>query len=201
MENEIINNSKYIGKKLKELRHIKELTIDEVAAKTQLSKSYITYIEKGERKIKGLQLRKLLAIYSYPLGKFLSDILDEYKDYKYEPDAILQKSEHSILLDGYYSASAIYIKLLRPIRSKDDIEILELYLPGNTQLPIDDNILIRAEIRGIVTEGTLLIIIENNEFEAIKGVEFCVKADKPHYYRNASSYPTKVILIITPPAF
>lgn len=201
MENEIINDAKYLGKKLKMLRHINEMTIDEVATKIQASNSFISYIEKGERKIKGLQLRKLLAVYNYPLGKFLSHILDEYIEYNYEPDAIVQKYEHHILLEGNNNATDMYLKLLRPIRSDDDSEILELYLPPGSQIPIDDNFIVKAEIRGIVIEGGLLVVIESDENNVKVGEEFSFKGSKPHYFRNPANFPAKAILIIHPPVF
>ncbi|TAE21677.1 MAG: cupin domain-containing protein [Candidatus Kapaibacterium sp.] len=53
------------------------------------------------------------------------------------------------------------------------------------------------EVRGVVQSGTLLIVINNDEYRAKAGDEFCFDGTLPHFYRNYTAEPLTATLLIS----
>jgi transcriptional regulator with XRE-family HTH domain len=62
-----------IGRRLKQVREYLNLSQQVVAQTTGVPRSAISDIERGQRKIDSLELRKFARLYSYPVGYFLGD--------------------------------------------------------------------------------------------------------------------------------
>ncbi len=198
MPKNIINDDKLTGQNLRQLRIIHEATIEEIAEKSGFSKGFISFVEQGKRKMKFQDLRMLLGIYGFSLGRFLSEIWDGIAD---DPgkaaDYVIEPDDH-IHIDGD-GGDEHNITLLRPVFNNSEPEILRIYLPGNYEIPYQFEI--PAEIRGAVRYGTLLVEFEDDEFSAESGNEFKFDGRKPHRYRNFYDDPCSVFLFITPPLF
>lgn len=68
---------KFCGSKLKELRVLNNLTMEEVGEKVGKVRSVISYYESGKTKVDVTMLAKLLSIYNYPIGRFIEECLEK----------------------------------------------------------------------------------------------------------------------------
>lgn len=197
---DIINIPKVLGENIRRLRMTQDGTLDKLAEKTGLSKSFLSLVESGKRKIKAEDLRRILACYGYSLGWFLSQTQDSVEDFPLQPNAIIQRKNNSILLDGKRTEGKFRMLLLRPMRKKTDYEIIELYLPANSQVT-EEHIVIPSEVRGVVMRGTLLIVLKGDEYIAREREEFCYDGRIPHILRNYTDEPVIVTFFIPHPGF
>lgn len=196
---DLLTLPKELGENLRLLRRVCEKTLDDVAAGSGLSKSFVGFVESGQRRIKSQDLRKLLAVYDYTLEWFLSKTQDTVEGFAFDPEAMVQTRNQSILLDGSRKDGEFSLLLLRPMRHAKDTVFLELYLPPETVMTKDFT---RASgiIRGYVCDGTLLIEMRDKEHIAREREEFCFDGRKDHIFRNFTQVPTRVLLTITPVA-
>ncbi|MES2767320.1 MAG: XRE family transcriptional regulator [Bacteroidota bacterium] len=197
---DIINQPKLLGENLRRLRATRDATLDAIAGKTGLSKSFLSLVESGKRKIKTDDLRRVLSYFGYSLGWFLSQTQDSVEDFPLQPNAIIQKKNNSILLDGKRMEGKFRMLLLRPLRKKTDIEIIELYLPPHSQMT-EQNTVIPVEVRGVVQRGTLLVVLKGDEYVIREREEFCFDGNIPHIMRNYTAEPSIITLFIPPPGF
>jgi transcriptional regulator with XRE-family HTH domain len=65
---------KSLGAKLREAREYLGLSQDEVARGVGLTRSAISLIESGQRKIDALELKKLAEVYQRPVADFTGDV-------------------------------------------------------------------------------------------------------------------------------
>lgn len=68
------------GEKLRKLRTDRKISQQDLAQKAGLSQTAIYYWEKGERKPKIEQLRKIATV----LGVHISDLVDDWNNFSYE---------------------------------------------------------------------------------------------------------------------
>lgn len=197
---DIINIPKLLGENLRRLRMARDITLDYMAEKTGLSKSFLSLIESGKRRIKMEDLRNVLLCSGYSLGWFLSQAQDSVADFPLLPEAVVQKKNNSILMAGKRKEGSFRILLLRPLRKKTDIEIIELYLPPHSQMT-EENIAIESEIRGVVQKGTLLVVLKGNEYIVREREEFCYDGRIPHILRNYTGESVIATLMIAAPGF
>ncbi len=197
---DILDNPTVFGSQLKTLRNSYEYTLDFVSEETGISKPFLSQIETGKRGINVYDLKKLLAVYNYSVLRFFSESADAVKGKKFNPDANLQTEEHSILIDGSREEGKHHIILKRPVRSKEDIAILELVLPGGLEYP-KDYISYDSLLRGVVIEGELLIHFKDDELLVKEGEEFTFNASKLHMFRNHKKENLKALLIMQHPYF
>lgn len=197
--NDILHMPKLLGKNLRQLRIHNDLTLAQLAERTGLSKSFLSMIESGSRSVKIMtDLRSILVSMNYSLGRFVTEAQEHDEDAPHnEPTAIVQTQKHTLLLDGKRDTGSYRLLLLRPLRSSDDAEFLELYLPPRTQLT-EENTTIPAEVRGIVRSGSFLLVLQGDEFMVREGEEFCFDGSTPHIMRNFTDEPVCVNLVVHP---
>lgn len=62
-----------LGTRLKEIREYLNLSQQHVASATGIPRSAVSDIERGQRKVDSLELRKLSRLYRYPVGYLLGE--------------------------------------------------------------------------------------------------------------------------------
>lgn len=193
---DLIHNARALGAYLKKLRISKDLTLQHVAERTALSKSFLSMVEGGSRQIKFHDLRQMLICYDYSLGWFLSQTLEAER--LATTHGIVQSRTNGLLMDGSRKDHHYCLLLQRPLRSRNDIELVELTLPAQTQAP-EKPLTLQAEMRGVVQRGTLLVLLQGDEYLVRQGEEFCFDGTIPHLFRNYTSEPSIVNCMISPP--
>lgn len=62
-----------LGERLREARHYVGLSQEDVATLLKLPRSAMSEIEKGQRRVEALELKRLAEIYRQPIGYFTGD--------------------------------------------------------------------------------------------------------------------------------
>lgn len=218
---DIIHNPKRLGENLKRLRVSSDRTLQQAADHTGLSKSFLSMLESGARSIQFQDLRRIVQYYGYSLGWFLTQTFERdtsggepllsttfsrkkpsrstrqtRQNESFLP--IISTDHDGILMMGTRTKGALRLVLQRPLRSMQDVEVLSLVLPKQSQLT-EEEMTVETEVRGVVRQGTLLLVIEGDEYIAREGDEFCFDGSMPHVFRNYTSELTAATLIIHPP--
>jgi transcriptional regulator with XRE-family HTH domain len=72
-ESESDEDQKTLGRRLKEAREYLNLSQQFVTASTGIPRTAISEIERGQRRVDSLELRKLARVYRMPVSHFLGD--------------------------------------------------------------------------------------------------------------------------------
>lgn len=175
-----------IGTKLKELRILKGLTQEELADRTELSKGFISQLERNLTSPSIQTLMDILQCLGMDIGEFFSQTQEEQivfgkQDYFEKQDTELFNT----------------IKWIIPNAQKHVMEpiLLTLETGGSTypDTPHD------GEEFGYVLSGSLIIHLGSNTYRAKKGESFYYTADKPHYLTSKTG--AVVIWVSSPPSF
>lgn len=73
MSGEAPNDWEALGARLREVREYLNLSQQDVAAATGIARSAISDIERGQRKVDSLELRRFSKLYRYPVGYLLGE--------------------------------------------------------------------------------------------------------------------------------
>lgn len=177
-----------IGQKIKFLRQQNGLTMEELANRCELSKGFISLLERDMTSPSIQTLKDILETLGSDLATFFNDV---------EEEKVVFTS------DNYASKEDTELKnkitWLVPNAQKNEMEpvIVTLEEEGKTY-PDNPH---EGEEFGYVLEGTITVVIGNKKYQAKKGETFLIKPDKPHYLVNKGKRPAKVIWVSTPPSF
>jgi transcriptional regulator with XRE-family HTH domain len=208
-KNDILQNPHLLGESLKRLRTARDMTVQQTADATRLSKSFVSLVESGKRTISFEDVLRLVHALRMSLGWFVTQTRDSFRQSSLDAPleaamtSIIQPRSEGILFTGKRSNTAPRLMLMRPLRYEQDMQFLELFLPPTSQLTHEPITTLPAsnsniyEVRGVVQSGTLLIIFNNDEYRANTGDEFCFDGTVPHLYRNYTPEAITATLIIT----
>lgn len=177
-----------IGKKLKELRIQKGLTQEELADRAELSKGFISQIERDLTSPSIATLVDILQCLGTNLKDFFQDTSDEQivfrdSDYFEKVDTELQNKVEWII----------------PNAQKNIMEPIRLTLePGGATYP---DIPHEGEEFGYVLQGSITIHLGSKTHKAKKGESFYFIPNTTHYLQASSKTGAIVIWVSTPPSF
>ena len=177
-----------IGEKIKHLRIKNGLTQQELANRCELSKGFISQVE---RDLTSPSIATLMDILEC-LGTNLKDFFNENNDEKivfHKEDIFIQENkelEHCI-------------QWIVPNSQKNRMEpILMQVHPDGTSEPDDPH---DGEEFGYIMSGTVFLHLGNQKFKIKKGESFYFKPSLVHYVSNASKYPATILWVSSPPSF
>ncbi len=203
---DIIHHPKLFGESLRRLRTAAQMSVQQAAEGLGVSKSLLSMVESGQRTAKFEDILGLMRLYKYPFAWFLTQTRDSFRQSVVDAPlderagAIVQSRTDALVMTGKRDSESLpRLLLLRPLRSRSDSEWLELFLPPHTQLT-EKPIAHFGEVRGVVQHGTLLLVVDNDEYRVREGEEFCFDGARPHLLRNYLAEPTLATLVITPAA-
>lgn len=177
-----------IGQKIKFLRLQNGLTMEELADRCELSKGFISQLERDMTSPSIQTLKDILETLGTDLATFFNDVEEEKivfgpDDYAVKDDCELHNQ----------------ITWLIPNAQKNAMEPIMLTLEPNGETYPDNPH--EGEEFGHVLEGTVTLVVGNKKHQVKHGETFLIKPDKPHYLINKGKRPAKVIWISTPPSF
>ena len=176
-----------IGKKIKTLRTLNNLTQEELASRCELTKGYISQLENDLTSPSITTLVDILTALGTNLNEFFSsDTITE--------KITFSKDDHVEKENEYGS-----ITWLITNAQKNKMEPILLKLNPKQETPIDYPH--EGEEFGYVIEGSIVICLDNQKFKCKKGESFYYESDKPHYIKNNGTTVAKVIWISSPPNF
>jgi len=161
-----------IGNKLKDIRNKRNLSLDEVAKLTGVSKAMLGQIERGQSNPTVSTLWKIATGLKVPFSFFTDEDQDDLK-------VVYQKDINPIIEDN----NRMKLYPIFPFDARNGLEIFTIELePGCNHIstPHDDGV----EEYIIVTEGEIEVSINEREFILQKGNSIRFMANKPHTYKN-----------------
>ena len=175
-----------IGNKLKELRVLKGLTQEELADRSELSKGFISQLERNLTSPSITTLMDILQCLGTSIGEFFNEAPDE--------QIVFGKQDYFVKEDTEYKNE---IKCIIPNAQKNTIEPIYLTLQaGGSTCPDTPH---EGEEFGYVLQGAVSIHLGNKTYKAKKGESFYYTADKTHFLSSKNG--ATLIWVSSPPSF
>ena len=175
-----------IGNKLKELRVLKGLTQEELADRSELSKGFISQLERNLTSPSITTLMDILQCLGTSIGEFFNEAPDE--------QIVFGKQDYFVKEDTEYKNE---IKWIIPNAQKNTIEPIYLTLQaGGSTCPDTPH---EGEEFGYVLQGAVSIHLGNKTYKAKKGESFYYTADKTHFLSSKNG--RVLIWVSSPPSF
>lgn len=177
-----------IGEKIKRLRIQNSLTQEELADRCELTKGFISQMERDLTSPSIATLADILE----GLGTNLKDFFNEIED-----DKIVFSKD-----DAFVSENQDYKYILQwiiPNAQKNIMEpiLIELEAGGRTKEDSPHE----GEEFGYVMTGMIFIHIGSEKHKVRKGESFYYKANSNHYISNAGKTKATVLWVSSPPSF
>ncbi len=177
-----------IGGKIKGLRLKLGLTQEELAARTELSKGFISQLERNLTSPSIATLTDILEALGTDLSAFFSEARPE--KVVFTPDDMFVKEEPE---QGYS------IEWLVPNAQKNQLEpILVTLAQGGETWSQDPH---EGEEFGYVLAGSIYLHLGERRLKVRRGESFCFQPSNVHYIKNAGRSEAKVLWVSTPPSF
>ena len=175
-----------IGNKLKELRVLKGLTQEELADRSELSKGFISQLERNLTSPSITTLMDILQCLGTSIGEFFNEAPDE--------QIVFGKQDYFVKVDTEYKNE---IKWIIPNAQKNTMEPIYLTLEaGGSTCPDTPH---EGEEFGYILQGTVSIHLGNKTYKAKKGESLYYTADKTHFLSSKSG--AVLIWVSSPPSF
>ena len=175
-----------IGSKIKELRVLKGLTQEELADRAELSKGFISQLERDLTSPSIATLVDILQCLGTDLKTFFDDTEDDRvvfgrDDYFEKTDTELHNK----------------IEWIIPNAQKNIMEPIRLTLePGGSTYPDNPH---EGEEFGYVLSGSISIVVGNKRYKAKKGEAFYFEPKFKHYIESKGG--AVIIWVSSPPSF
>ncbi|MBP7401159.1 MAG: cupin domain-containing protein [Clostridia bacterium] len=180
-----------IGEKIKSLRQQNQLTQEELADRCELSKGFISLLERDMTSPSIATLTDILSCLGTDLREFFSG-LGEGDD----RPVVFGADDHMAKRDEEYASE---VRWLVPTAQKNAMEpILVTLDPGGSTFPDRPH---EGEETGYVLQGSIVIEIGNKRWRAGRGDSFLIRPDAPHRILNPGRRAARFLWISCPPSF
>ncbi len=177
-----------IGEKLRLLRIRRGLTQEDMAGRCELSKGFISQVERNLASPSIATLTDMLECLGSSLSQFFSEDHDEKK--VFTPQDMFVKEDEQ--MHGS-------ITWLVPDAQKNTMEpiLVDLGEDGSTyELPPH-----QGEEFGYVLSGSIFLVDGETKTRVRAGSSFCLHPHETHYLMNAGKNRAKILWVSTPPSF
>ena len=175
-----------IGKKIRELRLQNDLTLEDLASRSELTKGFLSQLERNLTSPSISTLEDILEA----LGTNLSEFFREEEE---EQIVFTQKDFFVDTRDEYQ------IEWIVPNAQKNEMEPILLTLhPKGKSHELSAH---HGEEFGYVLKGNVTLVRENKRYKLKAQETFYLDGTKSHYLYNHGSSDAKVLWITTPPMF
>ena len=179
-----------IGEKLRRLRLQRNLTQEEMADRCELSKGFISQVERDLASPSIATLTDMLECLGSNLKEFFSETDADEKTVFSEADMFVKTDEET--LKGS-------ITWLVPSAQKNKMEpiLVELGENGRTQeMPPHD-----GEEFGYVLQGAVVLRVDGKAMKIKTGESFCLHPSAAHWIENHGKRSARFLWVSTPPNF
>lgn len=175
-----------IGAKIKRLRLSNQLTLEELANRSELTKGFLSQLERDLTSPSIATLENILEALGTNLKDFFSE--DEDEQIVFSKDDFFENTQ-----DDYK------ISYIIPNAQKNEMEPILIELKEDKKsIEIDPH---DGEEFGYVIQGKVTLVNGEEEYDVKKGETFYLKGNLPHYIINKNDTLAKVIWVSTPPIF
>lgn len=184
MDTADINN--YIGERIKNLRNLNGLTQQELADRTELTKGFISQLERGQVSASVVTLFDLIEC----LGSTPAEFFRQERE-----QVVFSEKEYFEKIDDDGNS----IQWIIPSAQKYQMEPLLVLLQPHSRLEEDKPH--TGEEFGFLISGRLDLHLGEKVYHVKAGESFYYKADQSHYLSNPGNRPARLIWISSPPEF
>ena len=178
-----------IGEKLKELRIQRNLTQEELADRCELSKGFISQVERDLASPSIATLTDMLECLGSSLHAFFAD--ESKEKMVFSPHDMFEKDDTDT---GHGK-----ITWLVPDAQKNSMEPILLELqPGCTSYVMPPH---EGEEFGYMLHGQAILHVGDRTFIIKKGYSFCLHPSATHFVENNGKTPVTLLWVSTPPSF
>lgn len=175
-----------IGAKIKRLRLSNQLTLEELANRSELTKGFLSQLERDLTSPSIATLENILEALGTNLKDFFSE--DEDEQIVFSKDDFFENTQ-----DDYK------ISYIIPNAQKNEMEPILIELKEDKKsMEINPH---DGEEFGYVIQGKVTLVNGEEEYDVKKGETFYLKGNLPHYIINKNDTLAKVIWVSTPPIF
>ncbi len=178
-----------IGEKLRQLRQQRGLTQEEMADRCELSKGFISQVERNLASPSIATLTDMLECLGVSLSDFFTDRSEERLVFSPQDMFVKEDSEE---LRGS-------ITWLVPDAQKNEMEpILVVLGAGGKTYVMNPG---EGEEFGYVLSGSVTLVVGSRSTKIKAGSSFCLHPRESHYLYNHTQRPARFLWISTPPSF
>ncbi len=175
-----------VGANMRQLRDARQLTLDQLARLTGLSRSLLGQIELGKTAPSVSVVWKIARAFDVHFSALLATPGNTQTSVLRGADA-----KRLVSPDGRYSSRALY-----PFAEKPDAEFYELFLAGHSREDAQPHAPGTRE-NLIITSGRLELHVGGAVHELVKGDAIVFMADVPHAYVNPGKEDCWMYLVMT----
>jgi len=177
-----------IGEKIRRLRMKQNLTQEELANRCELTKGFISQVERELTSPSIATLVDILESLGTNLRDFFNDDIEE--------KIVFSKKDVFVKTNSEIGSE---IHWIIPNAQKNVMEpILVVMEPGGRTPQEDPH---EGEEFGYVIRGTIILHLGSEEFKVRSGESFYFRPSASHYIANAGSSTAKVLWVASPPSF
>ena len=185
MELEYINEK--IGRKIRDLRNRNGLTQQELADRTELTKGFISQLERGQVSPSVVTLLDLIEC----LGTTAADFFKETE----EEQVVFSEQGYFEKIDEAGNSIQWIVPTAQRYRMEPLLVVVQPHQTLEEDKPHD------GEEFGYVMSGRLNVILGDQIYHVKAGESFYYPAKKIHRIENPGQRPAKFIWVSTPPMF
>ena len=175
-----------IGQKIRQLRTQNNLTLEELASRSELTKGFLSQVERNLTSPSVSTLEDILEALGTDLASFFKDSKENKVVFKKEDYFVDEHEEYCI-------------HWIVPNAQKNEMEPILLELsPQGSSKEFDPH---DGEEFGYVLSGSVRIVIGDRVERARKDESFYFKPTAPHKLVNAGKSSCRVLWVSTPPSF
>ena len=174
-----------IGEKVKRLRLQRGLTQEELAARTELSKGFISQLERDITSPSIATLMDILEALGTDIAAFFNETQNEKVVYPAE--------------DMFVKEAGAATCWLVTSAQRNALEPILVTLPAGAGTEPDDPH--EGEEFGYVLQGAVWLQLGEQRFRVRRGDSFYFRPTAPHWLRNAGRTQARVLWVSTPPSF
>ena len=176
-----------VGKRIKDLRQQNGLTQQELADRAELTKGFISQLERGQVTPSLVTLFDLIECLGTTPADFFRDSSKEKIVFS-EKDFFEKVDE-----------SGNVTEWIVPSAQSNQMEPVLVTITPHGALPQDEPH--NGEEFGYVLSGRITLWREEMKFDVRAGESFYYEADRPHRIENPGNRPAKLLWVSTPPSF
>ena len=170
-----------IGKKLKELRTQNGLTLEELANRSELTKGFLSQLERDLTSPNISALENILEA----LGTNLADFFQSSKEEQivFHTQDFFVNEQEDFVTDAQKNQMEPILLTLKPGAKSQEVKAHE------------------GEEFGYVLKGIIVLVVGNKRLKVKSKETFYITGKEGHYLENVSSADAKVLWLSTPPVF
>lgn len=175
-----------IGRKIKELRVCNDLTLEELASRSELTKGFLSQVERNLTSPSISTLEDILEALGTNLSEFFKDDKEEKVVFQTQDFFVDEKDEYTI-------------EWIIPNAQKNEMEPILLTLhPGQKSREMMSH---NGEEFGYVLKGSVVLVRGNKKYRVRAKETFYISGRASHYLQNQGTTDAKVLWVTTPPMF